>query len=312
MDKANILVTGGLGFIGSWYVKLLVREGYCPVVLDKYTYAADINRIKGNDYEDEIYIGDRLYIADICDRELVESIIQKQDINIIVNFAAETHVDRAITDSLKFIHSNIRGVHVLLELVRKNDLKMVQISTDEVYGSIIKRSFQETDRLNPSNPYSASKASADLLALSYYKTYGFPVIITRSSNNYGPGQFPEKFIPKMIQDAKMGKPLSVYGNGENVRDWLYVKDNCEAIRLVMERGSSGEIYNIGGCNEMTNNQVAKIISEKLNSPIVYVKDRQGHDFRYSIDCSKIQRELGWKPITPFEKGIDETIQVAIQ
>lgn len=305
MEKSNILVTGGLGFIGSWYVKLLAREGYYPVVIDNNTYAADINRIKGNDYEDEIYIGNRLYIGDICDRELVENIIQKHDINVIVNFAAETHVDRSITDSSEFIHSNILGVHVLLELVRKNDLKMVQISTDEVYGSIITGSFQETDRLNPSNPYSASKASADLLALSYYKTYGLSVVITRSSNNYGPGQFPEKFIPKMVHDAKEGKPLSVYGSGENVRDWLYVEDNCEAIKLVMERGSAGEIYNIGGCNEMTNNQVAGIISKKLNSPIVYVKDRPGHDFRYSINCSKIQRELCWKPTTPFETGINK-------
>lgn len=305
MEKSNILVTGGLGFIGSWYVKLLAREGYYPVVIDNNTYAADINRIKGNDYEDEIYIGNRLYIGDICDRELVENIIQKHDINVIVNFAAETHVDRSITDSSEFIHSNILGVHVLLELVRKNDLKMVQISTDEVYGSIITGSFQETDRLNPSNPYSASKASADLLALSYYKTYGLSVVITRSSNNYGPGQFPEKFIPKMVHDAKEGKPLSVYGSGENVRDWLYVEDNCEAIKLVMERGSAGEIYNIGGGNEMTNNQVAGIISKKLNSPIVYVKDRPGHDFRYSINCSKIQRELCWKPTTPFETGINK-------
>ncbi|MBA3036743.1 MAG: dTDP-glucose 4,6-dehydratase [Desulfobacterium sp.] len=311
MDKPNVLVTGGLGFIGSWYFKLLVINGYCPVVIDKYTYAADINRIKGNDYEDEIYIGDRLYISDICDRELVESIIQKHDINIIVNFAAETHVDRAIADSLKFIHSNIRGVHVLLELARKNDLKLVQISTDEVYGSITKESFEENDRLNPGNPYSATKASAELLTLSYHKTYGLPIVITRSSNNYGPGQFPEKFIPKMIQDAKQGKTLSVYGNGENIRDWLYVKDNCDAIMRVMEHGTSGEIYNIGGCNEMTNNQVAQIISKKLNSPIVYVPDRPGHDLRYSIDCSKIQREMNWKPVTTFEKGIDETIQAAI-
>jgi len=312
MDKSNILITGGLGFIGSWYVKLLAREGYYHVVIDKNTYAADINRIKGNDYEDEIYIGNRLYIGDICDRELVETIIQKHDINVIVNFAAETHVDRSIADSSEFIHSNILGVHVLLELVRKNDLKIVQISTDEVYGSITKGSFEENDRLNPGNPYSATKASAELLTLSYHKTYGLPIVITRSSNNYGPWQFPEKFIPKMIQDAKQGKYLSVYGNGENIRDWLYVKDNCDAIMRVMEHGTSGEIYNIGGCNEMTNNQVAQIISKKLNSPIVYVPDRPGHDMRYSIDCSKIQREMGWKPITPFEDGIDKIIQAAMQ
>jgi dTDP-glucose 4,6-dehydratase len=301
IQKLEILVTGGCGFIGSHFVNMLIRGEHSTTILDKMTYAADINRL------DPLATYEDLYQGDICNVELCERIIKDNAIDTIVNFAAETHVDNSIKDSTQFMHSNVMGVHVLLELVRKYNLRFVQISTDEVYGSIYAGSFEETDRLNPSNPYAATKACADLIMLSYQKTYGLPVMITRSSNIYGPGQFPEKFIPKMIHDAKQGKPLSVYGNGENVRDWLYVKDNCEAIKLVMERGRPGEIYNIAGGNEMTNNQVATIIFEKFMVPIEYVKDRPGHDFRYSINCSKIRDELGWKPSIPFEKGIDETI-----
>lgn len=301
----NILVTGACGFIGSHFVSLLESVGSVPVILDNMTYAADVNRIGGiRKYE----LGKRLYIGDICNRTLCGEIIKRHSIDTIVNFAAETHVDRSIENSDEFIHSNIVGAHALLELARKNDIRMVQIGTDEVYGSITKGSFVESDRLNPGNPYSASKASSDMLALSYYKTYGLSVVITRSSNNYGPGQFPEKFIPKMITDVMAGKPLSVYGNGENVRNWLYVGDNCDAIKLVMERGSSGEIYNIGGANEMTNNQLAKIISLRYSVPITYIPDRAGHDLRYSICYDKIQRELSWKPCTPFVKGLNQTIQ----
>jgi len=303
--EENILVTGGTGFIGSHFVKLIMSYGYHPIIIDKFTYASDINRLKG--IENDIYIGNRLYVGDICDYKLVSKIIKDHNIDTIVNFAAETHVDNSIKNSDDFIHSNIEGVYSLLEISRKFGLKLVQISTDEIYGSIENGSFRETDRLNPSNPYSASKASADLLVLSYYKTYGLPIIITRSSNNYGPFQNPEKFVPKMITDAINKKPLSVYGNGENIRDWLYVEDNCIAIKLVMERGNIGEIYNIGGGNELTNNQVAKIISDKFNIPIKYVADRPGHDLRYSIDCSKIKKELCWCPIKSFDIGIKETI-----
>ncbi len=299
----NILVTGACGFIGSHFVNLLESAGSVPVIIDKMTYAADVNRIGGIEKHEK-----RLYIGDICNRTLCEQIIKRHSIDTIVNFAAETHVDRSIDNSDEFMHSNVMGVHALLELARKNDLRVIQISTDEVYGSIMKGSFVESDRLNPGNPYSASKASADLLVLSYHKTYGLPVVITRSTNNYGPGQFPEKFIPKMITDAMAGKPLSVYGNGENVRNWLYVKDNCDAIKLVMECGSSGEIYNIGGANEMSNNHVAKIISLRFNVPISYITDRAGHDFRYSVCYDKIQRELGWKPHTSFIQGLNQTIQ----
>jgi len=305
----NVLVTGACGFIGSHFVKSHFVSGFNPVIVDKMTYAADVNRIGGvNTYDENGLYIKGLYIGDICDRTLCEQIIKKHSINTIVNFAAETHVDRAIADSSEFMNSNILGVHTLLELARKHDLRFVQVSTDEVYGSIEQGSFAETDRLNPGNPYSASKAGADLLTLSYYKTYGLPVVITRSTNNYGPFQHPEKFIPKMITDAMAGKPLAVYGDGENIRNWLYVTDNCQAIKLVMEHGKSGEIYNIGGANEMTNNQVAKIISLRFNVPITYIADRAGHDFRYSVCYDKIEKELGWKPCIPFMQGLNQTIQ----
>lgn len=304
----NVLVTGGLGFIGSWYVKLLVREGYCPVILDLNTYAADINRIKGDSYEDEIYIGNRLYIGDICDNELIENIIQKHDINTIVNFAAETHVDRSIQNSGEFVKSNFVGVKNILEIMRQNDVgRLIQISTDEVYGSVEEGSFKETNRLRPGNPYSACKAGADLLCLSYFNTYGLDVTITRSSNNYGPWQHPEKFISRMITLAIHGKPLQVYGDGKNVRDWLYVEDNCKGIKTVMENGKPGEIYNLGAGNELDNNHIAKIISDRFKVPIKYIIDRPGHDLRYSINFRKIYEQLGWKPNTNFYDGLNKTI-----
>lgn len=304
VSMKNILVTGACGFIGSHFVKLLEPDsGHALIIIDKMTYAADVNRIGGiKKYEN------RLYIGDICNKTLCDQIIKRHSIDTIVNFAAETHVDRAIADSSEFMNSNILGVHTLLELARKYNLRFVQVSTDEVYGSIEQGSFTETNRLNPGNPYSASKAGADLLALSYCKTYGLPVVITRSSNNYGPFQHTEKFIPKMITDAMAGKPLSVYGKGGNIRNWIYVTDNCEAIRLVMEHGKSGEIYNIGSANEMTNNQVAQIISLRFKVPITYITDRAGHDFRYSISNDKIKKDLGWEPCVPFIQGLNQTIQ----
>lgn len=307
--RSNVLVTGGLGFIGSHFVKLLAREGYYPVILDLDTYAADTRRIQCNDYEDELFIGDRLFIGDICDIRLVEDIIQKYDITSVVNFAAETHVDNSINDSRQFIHSNIVGVHNLLEIVRENDLRFVQISTDEVYGSTTydDQSFKETDKLNPGNPYSASKASADLLTLSYFNTYNSNVVITRSSNNYGPWQHNEKFIPRMISLAMEGKDLEVYGTGNNVRDWLCVTDNVLAIKKVMEEGRTGDIYNIGAGEEKTNNDIAELIADKFGVWVKHIEDRKGHDFRYSINCNKIWSELSWDTKTTFEDGIKKTI-----
>lgn len=303
----NILVTGALGFVGSFYAKLLVRRGYDVSILDRMTYAADIGRIE--DINDNV----NLYIGDICNKDLVQDIINKHDINTIVNFAASTHVDNSIKDSREFVKSNFEGVHTLLEIFRNNEIeKYVQISTDETYGPVEKWSFDENERLNPGNPYSSTKAAADLLCLAYYNTYQIPIVITRSSNNYGPYQHVEKYIPKMITNAIHGKPLLVYGNGENVRDWLYVKDNAKAIKLVMENGKIGEIYNIGGGNELTNNYVASLIAERFGVDIKHIEDRKGHDKRYSIDCTKIRDELGWKPVKKFEEGLDDTIKWYIE
>jgi len=303
----NILVTGALGFIGSFYAKLLVREGYDVSILDKLTYAADIGRIE--DIKNNV----NLYIGDICNTQLCNEIVKKHDINVIVNFAASSHVDNSIENSKEFVRSNFEGVQVLLDICRDSNIeKYVQISTDEVYGSAEKWSFDENDRLNPGNPYSATKAAADLLCLAYYNTYQIPIVITRSSNNYGPYQHKEKFIPKMITDAVHRKPLSVYGNGENVRDWLFVKDNSKAIRQVMENGKIGEIYNIGGGEELTNNHVASLIAERFGVDIKYIEDRKGHDKRYSIDCTKIKDELGWKPVKKFKDGINDTIKWYIE
>ncbi len=298
----NILVTGGLGFIGSHFAKLLVKNGYYVTILDNMTYSADLRRIE--DIKNNV----NLYIGDICNRELCNEIIKKHDINTIINFAASSHVDNSIKDSREFVKSNFEGVQILLDICRENDIeKYVQISTDEVYGSIDKGSFNEEDRLRPGNPYSACKAAADLLCLSYCNTYKLPIVITRSSNNYGIFQHQEKFIPKMIIDAIHGKPLFVYGDGENIRDWLYVKDNTKAIMRIMENGKIGEIYNIGGGNELTNNYVASLIAKRFGVEIKYIEDRKGHDKRYSINCNKIEKELGWKPVKKFEDGINDTI-----
>ncbi len=297
----NVLVTGGLGFIASHLSRLLVNYGYNVIIIDKGTYSSDIRRIE--DIKDEV----KLYMGDICDEELIEIIIKKDNIHTIVNTAAESHVDNSINDSKPFIRSNVEGVQNLLDIIRRKDIRFIQLSTDEVYGSINKGSFDENDRLRPGNPYSACKAGADLLCLAYKNTFDLDVIITRSSNNYGQFQHTEKYIPRMIDLAINKKPLEVYGNGTNIRDWLYVTDNCEAIKLVMEKGRKGEIYNIGANNEMTNNQIAKIIADRFKVPIKYIQDRLGHDFRYSIDCTKIKEELGWKPVTKFEDGIEKTI-----
>ena len=300
----RLLITGGAGFIGCNFVRhvLEAQPGYEVVVLDKLTYAGRMENL--------LEVMDKITFVqgDICDKSSVDKAIM--DCDAVVNFAAETHVDRSITEAGSFIRTNVLGTHTLLEAARTSGLeKFVQIGTDEVYGSASQGSFAESDSLNPSSPYSASKASADLLAHAYFTTYGLPVSITRSSNNFGPYQYPEKLIPFFILRAMRGEKLPVYGSGLNVRDWLYVRDNCAAIDLVLQKGRPGEIYNIGAGNELTNLDITKKILSHLKKPdslIEHVTDRLGHDFRYSIDSSKI-RGLGWKPERSFEDALRHTV-----
>jgi len=300
----KILVTGGAGFIGSCFVRHLL-ERYPRdeiVVLDKLTYAGRLENLQ--DVMDKI----TFIKGDICERGDVE---RAGECEAIINFAAETHVDRSITDAGVFVRTDVFGTYNLLEYARRHDMeRYVQISTDEVYGSTKMESFKEDDQLDPSSPYSASKAGADLLVTAYRRTYGMPVLITRSSNNYGPYQFPEKLIPVLILSAMADRPLPIYGKGENVRDWLYVMDNCEAIDLVFRRGREGEIYNVASGEERKNIEVARLILRELKKPerlIKYIEDRPGHDLRYSMDCEKIKR-LGWRPRTKFEEGLRRTIR----
>jgi len=301
----KILVTGGAGFIGSNFIHFMFRQHPKDkiVVLDKLTYAGNLNNLKTVVKKIEFIKGD------ICDRKLVEKVAK--EIDVVINFAAESHVDRSIAEPEPFLTTNVLGTQVLLEAARKFDHeKFVQISTDEVYGSVAKGSFREGDSLRPSSPYAASKAAADMLAHSYFATYGLPVLITRSTNNFGPYQHPEKLIPKLIVNAMSNKPLPIYGDGKNVRDWLYVIDNCEAIDLVLRKGKSGEIYNVGAGNEKINLELANLILKELGKPkslIKFVKDRPGHDLRYSLNCTKI-RKLGWRAKTSFEDGIRRTIK----
>ncbi|MBN1236728.1 MAG: dTDP-glucose 4,6-dehydratase [Methanotrichaceae archaeon] len=301
----KLLITGGAGFIGCNFVRHILEEhaGYDVVVLDKLTYAGRRENLQD-------VLPDITFVqGDICNKDDVALAMQGCD--AAVNFAAETHVDRSITDAGSFVRTNVLGTHVLLEAARKMCLeKFVQIGTDEVYGSAFSGSFNEFDSLNPSSPYSASKAGADLLSRAYFTTFGLPVSITRSSNNFGPYQFPEKLIPLFILRARNGERLPVYGTGQNVRDWLYVRDNCSAIDLVLHKGLAGEIYNIGGGNELTNLDITKKILSLLNRSedlIEHVGDRLGHDFRYSIDCNKI-RDLGWKPKSSFEDALRDTVE----
>lgn len=306
----NFLVTGGAGFIGSNFLQYMLKEypAYQFVNLDKLTYAGNLENLR----KVENYPNYRFVQGDITDRELVREIVS-QGIDIIVNFAAESHVDRSITQPDLFVKTNVLGTQNLLEAAReKNIKKYVQISTDEVYGSLGPTGFfTEETPLAPNSPYSASKASADLLVRAYFETYGLPVNITRCSNNYGPYHFPEKLIPLMIIQALHDKELPVYGDGLNVRDWLHVKDHCKAIDLVVHGGRAGEVYNIGGKNERTNIEIVKNILQKLGKTeklIRFVKDRPGHDRRYAIDATKIRAELGWVPAYTFEEGLEDTIQ----
>jgi len=306
-EYKKILVTGGAGFIGCNFCRYIIKK-YPQVkitVLDALTYAGRRENLQ------EAEQSGRLQFAhgDIRDRKMVEAVMEGVD--AVVNFAAETHVDRSIYFAGDFVETDVMGSYVLLEYARKYNIKIyLQISTDEVYGSILEGSFCETDRLNPSSPYSASKCGGDLLALSYFKTYGLPVVITRSSNNFGPYQFPEKVIPLFITNAIENKPLPLYGDGSNVRDWLYVEDNCTGIDMVLHHGTPGEIYNIGGDNEIKNLEITKKILQLLKKPeslIQPVKDRPAHDFRYSVDTVKI-RKLGWKAGSDFDAALEKTVK----
>lgn len=305
----KILITGGAGFIGSNFVRYMLDKysDYEIVNLDALTYCGNLeNLTEIEDNPNYTFIK-----GDISNKELINEIMV--DMDYIVNFAAESHVDRSIEDPKIFIKSNILGTQVLLDAAKKYDIKkFLQISTDEVYGSLDETGyFTEDTCLAPNSPYSASKAGADLMVRAYNETFNLPMNITRCSNNYGPYQFPEKLIPLMISNALEDEPLPVYGDGLNVRDWLHVYDHCTAIDLVLHKGKSGEIYNIGGNNEKKNIEIVKLILKNLGkseSLIKYVKDRPGHDRRYAIDSTKIQEKLGWKPKYTFETGISETIK----
>jgi dTDP-glucose 4,6-dehydratase len=305
----KLLITGGAGFIGSNFVRYILDKyhDYEVINLDALTYCGNLENLRGvEDNPNYTFIK-----GDITDKELVFEITA--DVDYIVNFAAESHVDRSIEDPEIFIRSNILGTQVLLDAAKEYNIpKYLQVSTDEVYGSLGETGyFREDTPLAPNSPYSASKAGADLMIRAYNETFDLPVNITRCSNNYGPYQFPEKLIPLVISNALEDKPLPVYGDGLNVRDWLHVYDHCTAIDLVLHKGEVGKVYNIGGNNEKKNIEIVKLILQNLNKPeslIKFVKDRLGHDRRYAIDSTKIQKELGWKPKYTFETGIAETIQ----
>ncbi len=308
-----IIVTGGAGFIGSNFIFHILKK-YCDyriVCLDKLTYAGNLSTLAAVKDNPNF----RFVKIDICDRASVYKIFEEEKPEIVVNFAAESHVDRSIENPGVFLETNIMGTAVMMDACRKYGIKRYhQVSTDEVYGDLPldkpELLFTEETPIRTSSPYSSSKAAADLLVLAYYRTYDLPITISRCSNNYGPYHFPEKLIPLMIINALKNKPLPVYGEGINVRDWLYVEDHCKAIDLVLHKGRIGEVYNIGGHNEMQNIDIVKMICNILNKPyslITYVTDRKGHDMRYAIDSAKIYNELGWIPETKFAEGIRKTI-----
>ncbi|WP_444498844.1 dTDP-glucose 4,6-dehydratase [Veillonella seminalis] len=310
----NVLITGGAGFIGSNFIFHLLKKysDYRIICVDKLTYAGNLSTLASVMH----YPNFRFAKVDICDREAINQLFEEEKPDIVVNFAAESHVDRSIDNPAIFLETNILGTAVLMDACLKYGIKRYhQISTDEVYGDLpLDRPdllFTETTPLHPSSPYSSSKAAADLLVLSYFRTYSLPVTISRCSNNYGSFQFPEKLIPLMIVNALNDKPLPVYGDGQNVRDWLYVEDHCKAIDLIIHKGREGEVYNVGGHNEMANIDIVKLICKELDKSedlITYVTDRKGHDMRYAINPNKIHTELGWLPETKFADGIKKTIQ----
>ena len=309
----KLIVTGGAGFIGSNFIFYMLQKHpeYRIICLDKLTYAGNLSTLKDVMHNPSF----RFVKADICDREAVYRLFEEETPDYVVNFAAESHVDRSIDNPQVFLDTNIKGTAVLMDACIKYGIKRFhQVSTDEVYGDLpLDRPdlfFTEQTPIHTSSPYSASKASADLLVGAYHRTYGLPVSISRCSNNYGAYHYPEKLIPLMIINALNDKPLPVYGKGENVRDWLYVEDHCKAIDLIIHNGKIGEIYNVGGHNEMKNIDIVRLICQKLGKSeklITFVTDRKGHDLRYAIDPTKIATELGWAPETKFADGIDKTI-----
>ncbi len=302
----TILITGGCGFIGSNFIRyfLAKHQNYKIINLDKLTYAGRLENLKDVANHPRY----KFVKGDVCNKNLVNSLVKKVD--EIIHFAAESHVDRSISGPVAFLRTNVLGTLVLLEAARQHPVKkFLYISTDEVYGSIKKGKFSETSNLAPNSPYSVSKTSADLLCRAYYKTYGLPILITRSSNNFGPYQFPEKVIPLFITNLRRGKKVPLYGTGKNVRDWIYVLDNCLGLDFVLQHGQMGEVYNIGGGNELSNLKLTKTILKQLgknNSWIQPVADRLGHDWRYALDCTKIKK-LGWRPKYKFNQAIKETI-----
>ena len=310
----KILVTGGAGFIGSNFIYYMLNKypDYKIVCLDALTYAGNLETLDGAMSNKNF----SFQKGDITDRELIFNLFENEQFDIVVNFAAESHVDRSIETPEVFLKTNILGTQVLMDASRKFGVKRYhQVSTDEVYGDLpLDRPdlfFTEETPIHTSSPYSASKAAADLLVLAYYRTYGMPVTVSRCSNNYGPYHFPEKLIPLMIANALNDKNLPVYGEGLNIRDWLYVEDHCRAIDLIVHNGKEGEVYNIGGHNEKANIEVVRLILKELNKPeslITYVTDRKGHDMRYAIDPTKIHTELGWLPETMFDDGIKKTVK----
>ena len=310
----KLLVTGGAGFIGANFVyhMLDTRSDVRLVCVDSLTYAGNMSTLARAMADSRF----TFYKQDIRDRAGIDAIFDREKPDAVVNFAAESHVDRSIEDPALFLQTNVLGVQVMMDACRSHgNIRFHQVSTDEVYGDLpLDRPdllFTETTPLHASSPYSASKAGADLLALAYHRTYGLPVTVSRCSNNYGPYQFPEKLIPLMIANCLADKPLPVYGKGLNVRDWLYVEDHCKAIELILEKGRIGEVYNIGGHNEMRNIDIVKLICGELHKPeslITYVTDRKGHDLRYAIDPTKIRDELGWVPETAFADGIKSTVR----
>ncbi len=306
----NILVTGGAGFIGSNFIHYMLEKHPDDnlINLDLLTYAGNIHNL--DDVKDNPHY--HFVKGNIVNRELVTHLVHEFNIDHIVNFAAESHVDRSILHPEVFVETNVQGTLALLDVAKKEGVaKFLQVSTDEVYGTLGATGyFTEESPLQPNSPYSASKASADMMVRAYYETYGLNVNITRCSNNYGPYQFPEKLIPLMTSNGMEGKDLPIYGNGKNIRDWLYVSDHCQAIDLVLRNGKPGEVYNVGGHNERTNNEIVHLIVDNLGiseDHIKYVKDRLGHDKRYAIDPTKIETELGWKPEYNFDTGIVKTI-----
>ena len=304
----KILLTGGAGFIGSNLAHFLFKRHYQVVVLDALTYAANPQRLPN---------GIPLIVGDISDIDTLTQICQTQTFDAIINCAAESHVDRSIVDSTAFIKSNVLGVQVLLDAcLQYNIAQFLQISTDEVYGSLGQSGkFTEDSPLHPSSPYSASKASADLLCQAWYRTHGLHINITRCSNNFGPNQHPEKFIPRMIQQAQHNLPLPIYGDGSNIRDWIHVDDHCAAILTVLEHAPAGEVYNVGSNMEWCNLDLAKEILRALNKPeslLSFIQDRKGHDWRYAVDSSKLQQQLGWSPKIHFEEALHQTIHHYLQ